>query len=666
MCGITGYFSKDRAWTDLSALYKATSLLSHRGPDDEGYAAFNVQTRTSISYCGPDSPASLKAGMPNIVETRAFEHHLAFGFRRFSVVDLSEKGHQPFWSADRNVCLLFNGEIYNHVEIRRELEKLGRSFGTTCDTEVLLVGYQQWGMEILKRCNGPIAMVLYDKLKNRLFMARDRVGKAPLYFTVRGGILYWGSEIKSIFSMAGQSAFSINEQAVYDYLNYGWRDLGNTTFWNEVQTLPAASWTQIDLSSTPSLNGIQSNLQRYWAFPQERLETRDIPFSEAAEQFRDLFVDAVRIRARADAKVVFSLSGGLDSSSIVAAAANIVPGRFQTYSIKFPGQPYDEEIFARTVYERYPDKIDYQIYTPQSSDFWRVADDFVWLAEEPFHWPDIEQFQAYLRQARADGCKVVLVGGGGDELLAGYDDYFFPFLLHLRQKNALLPLATSLFSKRRLWPRYCIRKRFKILNAFIHGDQDFLRPYFAASFLNRSGKEAANPYLHKEILANAAQRDARSPLPDFSTLATDYMGDHLMNYWMRNTEKAHFGVPIESRRPYLDYRLIDFVFTLPPEYIIHQGWTKYILRKSMNQWLPKKVAWRRVKQGMPFNTEAWFSHAKPVIESHLKTVQDNPFLNVKQIVQDYDQLFRKDPYFLWRAVSLGLWWKRVVLQRPLA
>lgn len=665
MCGIVGYFNNHKTRTDLSELYKAVRLIAHRGPDDEGYAAFNLETNTAQKFAGPDSPAVLKAQMPDIVQNPYFPHHLAFGFRRFSIVDLSEKGHQPFWSPDGSVCLIFNGEIYNYIELQKELQKQGYSFSTACDTEVLLVGYLAWGTEVLKYCNGPIAMVLYDRRSSKLLMARDRLGKAPLYYAVHQGTLYWASEIKSILSLAGHSAFSINEQAVYDYLNYGWRDLDNTTFWNGICTLPAACWTQIDLASPPSCDQIQAGLHRYWDFPRQRLHPRQIPFAQAVGQFRELFADAVRIRARADAKVAFSLSGGLDSSSIVAAAADIADAPFRTYSIKFPGQDCDEEPYARKVYQLYPEKIDYQTYTPANQDFWQVADDFIWLQEEPFHWPSAELFQAYFRHARRQDYKVILIGTGGDELLAGYNDYFFPLLIYWRQHGRFFPMAANLFLKEQLWPKYCVRQRMKILCALLQKHLDDLRPYIPVSFFNAGGRQAAAPYLQGPLSAESFQKNKQKAPADFQSLAIGYMSNWLMNYWLRNSNRAHFGVPIESRAPFLDYRLVDFVFKLPPEYIVHNGWTKYILRKSMARRLPPEVSWRRLKQGMPFNTVSWFTHAKPIVETLLKNTPANPYLDAGRLLNDYDRLLMQNPFFLWRGINFCLWWKRIIHLSPL-
>jgi asparagine synthase (glutamine-hydrolysing) len=465
--------------------------------------------------------------------------------------------------------------------------------------------------------------------------------------------------------MTGQCAFPINEQVVYDYLNFGWRDIENTTFWEGIRTLDAASWTSLNVTETPTRERLAASLHRYWDFPRQRLTPKDITLKQAVAHFQDLFTDAVRIRARADAKVAFSLSGGLDSSSIVAVAANILPRKFRTYSLKFPGLTEDEEPFARKVYEMYPDKIDYHTYTPENEDFWQVANDFIWLQEEPFHYPNAELFQAYFRQARQEGFKVMIVGAGGDELLAGYNDYFFPLLMLLRKNNAVLPLLGNLFLKRRLWPKYCIRKRLKILHNLLRNREDYMKQYFSVAYFNQSGQEVANPYLKEKLIAGYTRETKQNAPVDFHSMAVGYMSQWLMNYWMRNSNRAHFGVPMESRSPFLDYRLIDFVFSLPPEYLICRGWSKFLLRKTMADRLPSRVIWNRTKKGFPFNTQTWFLHSKPIVSRYLKKIADNPYLDVEKLLQNYDNLIVQDPLTLWRCINLGLWWHRVIERSPI-
>lgn len=665
MCGIVGYFSPENSFSCTEALSQATSLISHRGPDDEGYALFNLSTNKSLTLVGPDSPDVLKRAFPPVSPKQAYSHHLAFGFRRFSIVDLSEKGHQPFWNQDKSICLVFNGEIYNYVEIKEELQKLGHSFATSCDTEVLLTGYQQWGMDVLKKCNGPIALVLCDCQKRKLYFARDRLGKSPLYYAVNQNTLYWASEIKSILSMTGSSAFQINEQAVYDYLTYGWKDIDNQTFWKGIFTFPAASWAEINLDTRCSYQAITRQTKRYWEIPASRLTAKQISFQYAKEQFEELLKDSVLIRARADAKVAYSLSGGLDSSSIVAVAAELVKGPkpISTYSICFPGEAQDEEPLARLVAQRYQNKIHYQTYTPQNDDFWAIADRYVWLMEEPFHFPNAELFQAYFRKARAQGYKVMITGAGGDELLAGYGHYFIPLLRYQQGRGQYTEMVQNLLMKRDIWPKYLLKRRLKMMWSLLKGDFSLPELKTPFAFFNASGHNLAHHYFRDH---NLVSKTCERQVPTrFEEMMTGYMSNWLMNYWLRNSNKSHFGVPMESRSPFLDYRLIDFSFQLPPEYLIQKGWSKYILRKVMAKRLPSSVIWNRTKRGLPFNTKKWFEYSQRIASVHLQDAIDNPYVNVLKVQSDYDELTTRDPALLWRLLNFCLWWKRLVMQKRL-
>ena len=662
MCGIVGYFHPNRLAESVSALYTAGQLIRHRGPDDEGYAAFHLGHNQHKSWTGPDSSLDLQKQMSLITEDSSFPHHLAFGFRRFSIVDLTSRGHQPYWNPDRSVCLIYNGEIYNYKEIKQELEAAGYPFISTCDTEVLLASYLHWGIDCLNRFNGPIALVLYDQKRQRLILARDRIGKSPLYYSVLEGSLYWASEIKSIFSLAGQNSFTINEQAVYDYLTYGWRDLDHTTFWKGIHTVPSASWIEWPIDQTPDFDKFTGKIRRYWDFPSSRINSQELSFSKAQDQFFELLTDAVRIRARADAPLAFSLSGGLDSSSLVGIAVKQLRKSITTYSVKLPGHPDDEEGYANQVFQRYKDKMDYRVYIPGDDDFWNQADTFIPLQEEPFPYMNTELFQAYFRQARQDGFKVMIVGAGGDELLAGYRHYFFPFLVHLCSQKKYFRMLKNLFLNTELFPGYWTRTRIRYGLRILKNQKDRLPVQH--SFYNPTSNSRIQPFLKNDFVFNNIL--CREGMPrEFHSLMKGLMSQWQMNYWLRTSNRSHFGVPIEPRSPLLDYRLIEFCYQLPAEYLIHNGWTKYILRKSTEAMLPRSISWNRTKRGFPFNSDVWFKKSKPIATRCFQRARENPFLNTQAIIEQYDQWIRKDPKLLWRCLSLALWWIRVVQGEPL-
>ena len=237
---------------------------------------------------------------------------------------------------------------------------------------------------------------------------------------------------------------------------------------------------------------------------------------------------------------------------------------------------------------------------------------------------------------RADSYKVVLIGAGGDELLAGYFDYFYPIIDYLRKHNRNLPMVENLFLTRSLWPKYCARKRLRILRGLLANNDQCIRQHNPFTFFNRSGIANGEKYLKDKQLKDRVICRKETFPNTYHELSVGYLSGWLMNYWLRNGDRAHLGVPVETRRPFLDYRLVDYVLTLPPEYLLNRGWTKYILRKSFEDIVPKEAIWNRQKRGMPFNTLEWFSHAKPIIQRHLLSVQDNPFLDVTAVMKDYD------------------------------
>ncbi len=654
MCGLVGYFSPTRTRTALGPLAEAASLIRHRGPDDEGYAAFDLASGVHRSWSGPDSPRPVRDRLPELGSASGMPHNLALGFRRFSIVDLTPAGHQPFWNQSRTLCLTFNGEIYNYVELREELSAAGRMFKTRSDTEVLLAVLEKWGPDGLDRLNGPFALALLDTARERLFLARDRIGKSPLYWAVTGETLFWASEIKSILLLAGRETFGINRQAVHDYLKHGWRDLDHGTFWDGVRTLSPACWVELDLRAGIDERALLDGANAYWRVPAQRLQPGEISFDEARRTFFDLFSDAVRLRLRADADVAFGLSGGLDSSSIVSVAASgAAPRSIATYTVKFDDPAVDEEPFARQVRDRWPEALDYHVYRPENTDFWARADDFVWLQEEPFHSPNLELNQAYYRQMRADGFRVLIGGAAGDELLAGYPEYFYPLLVHLLQQGRWLPLAanvagyteqplarTAADTAAQLWRRVSGR------SGGVYPGADLRRYY----------RDDPEHYSVHDM----------GPPRSFNERMIGNMTQWKMNYWMRSGNKATMGVPIEPRAPFLDHRLVEFAFTLPPEYLVRRGWLKYILRRSAEPLLPREVAWRRKKTGFPFNDRSWLADARPVAEGHLRAAADNPFIDPTPVIADYDRLTGERPEFLWRCISLCLWWRRVIRGEPLS
>jgi len=647
MCGIAGYYSREQSETGVRKILSALGTIAHRGPDDQGIVLVNTDSGKFLNCSTRASDSRIREILPEAQsEGGEFIHHLAFAHCRYSIVDLTPAGHQPMWDATGRVCVIFNGEIYNYLELRQELENVGRIFLTRSDTEVLLVGYLEWGTEVFRRLNGQWAVALYETPSRKLLFSRDRLGKVPLYYAVRNNRLFWASEIKAILEAVGGDAFQVRAQAVDDYVVEGWRDR-NGTFWEGINDFPSAcfAWVNADLSL---------DVSRYWQLPSNRLGTRSISTGEAAEQLRELLLDAIRLRVRADVPVAFELSGGMDSSSLVALAAQNIRARLTTYSIEFADPESNEEPFARAVAARFGGQIDYRIIRPGPDDFWRDSNQFLWLEEEPFHAPNLQTNQSMRRQMKANGTKVVISGSAGDEVLAGYsNEYFAPYLFDL--------------AARLRWGR--------LVHEFRSNTE------YQATWKNaiRLGMEVALPGLPNKIIR---QRSGESRLlgecyfsppgvdprvPPSSSLSERMranMGAGKMNYWLRSANKANFGIPIEPRAPFLDYRVVDCAFSLPHEYLIRDGWHKWILRKAMSNLLPTEVLWRRRKMGFPFPIADWLLASKSRMEANLADL-DCPYLNYPKLQQRYDELTRIAPYTLWRLLNLGLWWRRVIERRDI-
>src|SRR3954454_23620448 len=307
MCGIYGQWNVSGAPVQPAAVQRATTLLRHRGPDDEGYLLGDTRASRYVPCAGADTTAAM--ALPRIEQFRAEAFDFAFGFRRLSILDLSPLGHQPMVSADGRCWIVFNGEIYNYRELREELSGYGHRFRGGSDTEVILAAFQQWGTGCLQRFNGMWAFAVWDTGEKQLFLARDRFGVKPLHYTWDGARFGFASEVKELLSSDGASS-AADDQAVYDYLVSGGMPspAEGRTFFRDVRALPPAHWMTVGQGPL--------TVQRYYALPDGQGNGHSRA-EGAVTRYRDLLTDAIRIRLRSDVPVGTCLSGGVDSSSIV-------------------------------------------------------------------------------------------------------------------------------------------------------------------------------------------------------------------------------------------------------------------------------------------------------------------------------------------------------------
>ena len=599
------------------------AAISHRGPDDEGFALIDRPNRAVKHYSGDYSSDEVKARFAHIETTQHSGASIGLAHCRFSIIDITAAAHQPFIDNDGSFLVVFNGEIYNYIELKREFEASGEQFRTASDTEVFLKAFRTWGTDAFGRMNGFWAAAIYDRQKDRLVLCRDRLGKKPLCYAVRDNTLYFASEIKALLAIPSiKDGCSLNEIVAHTWLSFNRKNTGPSTFFKGIENFPQASWLEIRETFTPSF-------VPYWRLPEKRLPETAIGVDEAVTKLRALVTSSVALRLRADVPVGLELSGGLDSSVLYAAVKD-AGSEAPCFTVRFDEPGWNEEPFARAVAEKFGANL--QVLEPQGAPFWKTIGAFTKLQEEPYHSPNLfSSVQTYVRM-RETGIKVSLNGAGGDECFAGYPGHFWS----LQWEHLLSGNLRDYFNNARSYsekggfvtnalytPLYVLARnlydRFPIINGG-----------FSLKKLVRVNDHS---YRTAPILSERLLSDMRSTL---------------MPYWLASGDRTYMGVPLEIRMPFLDYRVMEFAFTLPLTYLIRDGWHKWILRKAYEKVLPPEVAWRRKKMGFPFPTENFLRQNKSIIDLiALKAI--NPYVAIHK---------NADPgKIAWRALSFVLWYE---------
>jgi asparagine synthase (glutamine-hydrolysing) len=603
MCGIAGYIDASLSSSERDALLeKMLSAIAHRGPDARG---------------------------------KWIDGPVALGHNRLAIIDLSDDGLQPMQRGE--LQMVFNGEIYNYLEIKDELIGLGHAFRSHSDSEVILAAFQQWGTDCVQRFMGMWAFAIWDVRKQELFCSRDRFGIKPFHYILKSGRFYFGSEYKALKSTPLFSN-DLNIAQVSRGLQLGWNTYADETYFECIATLPAA--TNLIYKEG------KIKLERYWDLSTLQHQMK---FEDAKEKFRSLFLDSIQLHMRADVEVGGCLSGGLDSSAIASAVGTLYPDvRFQTFNVFYEGKDaVDERPWVKEVLSKYPSLVPHY-FTPTDKEIEESFAHAIYHADVPVAGSSPISQYFVMQLARKNGIKVLLDGQGADESLGGYLHGFYRLIGGMMSRGQL-------------------SGAFKELNGHA-ARQD----YSGAKRVDLLVKSLLSSVQSEEKLYDLEYRRYLPFLPKSKSKvfkleqedgsALNKFLYHLINTTLLPTllqfeDRNSMAFSIESRVPFLDHRIVEFAFSLPDACKMHNGVTKRVLREGMRGILPDAIADRKDKKGFVTPGEVkWLrGPLKHLLEQDFGHLD---FLNqtkVKQVVDAFKAGDNTHATLVWRLVVLRYW-----------
>lgn len=601
MCGINGF-----TWPDEATIRSMNRAISHRGPDNDGIYV---------------------------------DEYVSLGNRRLAIVDLSSSANQPMCNEKGDVWISFNGEIYNFLELRRDLKDRGHIFKSCSDVETVIHLYEEEGTACVHKLRGMFAFCIYDKGEHRLFLARDRIGIKPLYYYLKKNGLIFSSEIRGILQHGLPRV--VDDGVVLDYLYYGRVDHCKGTFFKDIFRLPSGHTMIYDIDNH------SLNIARYWNLDL-RIQSR-ITFEEAKASLMSILNEVIRMHMVADVTVGSCLSGGLDSSTIVSLASRHDREQFRCFSAVYPGLEIDESRYIQELIGKL--NMDTKMVVPTAEDLVRRLHELVEAQEEPFASTSIFAQFKVMDLARQHGTKVLLDGQGGDELFAGYPYYLSSVYLEDLRRMKILQLIKKV-SKLGLQP-LLLALVPEPLKRFAIG-----RNLFGVAEKEQIGLGVNRDFVHDHISKSEVKLKTHPSLvvACYADLRSELQA--LLRYEDKNS--MHFS--IEARVPFLDHMLVEFVFGLPSHYKHHNGLSKFILRELMRGGMPDLIIERRDKLGFPTPEDDW--------------IREGPLLKFVENILNSDS-FKSRPYFdseacyslfkkhlggkvnvgrlIWRWVNLELW-----------
>ena len=594
-----------------------TDVVIHRGPDDEGYF---------------------------------LDRHVGFGFRRLAILDLSPNSHQPMTSTDGRYTIVFNGEIYNYLELRSELAGRGHIFHSTGDTEVLLHAFQEWGYKCMNRLNGMWAFLVYDAATGSLFGSRDRFGIKPLFVWQSQSTYLFCSEIKSIRA-SGLYHDATNWKVAARFLVEGSIDKGAESFYQGIVRIPPGTWFELT-----SDGGYTEN--RFWFPP----ESGDHSSPEIFARFADIFEDAMIIHSRSDVPVAVHLSGGLDSTSIICALARqrdrTNPGQ-EIRAFSYMAEEFDEGRYIADTLQQTRANLARLTATP--AQLWETLGDMLWFHDEPVHTTTALVSYALMRKTSRHGIKVVLNGQGADETLAGYPTYFRNLFHELLGSKGLSVAARELRAHAHACGAPFWQLMVKQLNFFVRAKLGALSAYRRVSVARRNVRMDDAAWYTPQLLANIRDDPYESFDLSLREALLHSMFEDPMPLYLRIEDRNSMAWSVESRVPFLDYRLVELALAADCRTVLHPPYNKYLLREGMKGRIPESVRMRVDKMGFPTPARKWLSGElfDPVCDYlNSRALVESGILDTSQIRQDIDRFRRGEVDFsaeLFRLAQFAIW-----------
>lgn len=590
--------------------------------DPQSLQRLVTQLIEPIAHRGPDGQGTYVDG------------NVGLGHRRLAIIDLTDDGAQPMRSSDGQLALSFNGEIYNYIELRDELRALGVVFRTQSDSEVILAAYSAWGEDCVQRFNGMWSFVIHDRMRGIVFGSRDRFGVKPLYYTKVGDTIAFASEIRQLLPIMRH--VRANTALVAEFLLTSFSDYENETYFDGISKIPAGHNFFLDVRS------MLLRISRYYRIA-IRTGLQSLSPEEASTEYGRVLEDAVRIRMRSDVQVGTCLSGGLDSSSIAAMASRIYAEStnepFSAITAVSEQASNDESGYARQVVDRCG--LRWLKVRPRYEDFVDTLPEVVRAQEEPYASPSINMQYFVMRTARENGVTVLLDGQGGDETLLGYEKYYATYYAALVRRYGYLAALRGLRQASKNNSKMSLLNTLKYLAGGLWAQPRFLFYRCKNRHIRYSG---GVPWFLSAL--------AREAVNDFGLQRLEIECTNLP-VLLRYEDKNSMAHSIETRLPFLDYRAVETALSIPTEFKIRDGWTKWLLRRAMQNVLPESIAWRRNKMGFEAPENIWIprhdSHMwKQISASKLITSLTHP----GRLRSAYPRL---DSRSKWRLYSVAMW-----------